>query len=87
MNLDTKKSIFGSQQSLWFHIWFTVILSYKMPDITTNYKNHFTTKCGKSLLQNTSGFLLQNATIRPISKNGLFRVRGWLKLCAPDHGR
>ena len=34
-----------------------------MTDIITKYDNYFTTKCDRSLLQNESNFLLQNATI------------------------
>ena len=29
----------------------------------TKYDSYFITKCNRSLLQNTSGFLLQNATV------------------------
>ena len=47
MVLNTKKSIFRSQQSLQFHFGFILILYYKMRQI---------------LLQKASGFLLQNVT-------------------------
>ena len=32
-------------------------------DLTTKCNNYFITKCDRSLLQNASGFLLQNATV------------------------
>ena len=32
-------------------------------DIITKYDSYFITKCDKSLLQNASGFLLQNTTV------------------------
>ena len=47
-----------------FHIWFILRLFYKMwQKFITNYGCYFITKCDKSLLQNASGFLLQNATV------------------------
>ena len=45
--LETKKSNFGNQQCLRFHIWFIITLYYKMRHI---------------LLQNETGSLLQNVT-------------------------
>ena len=47
MVLDTKKSNFGNQQCLRFHIWFTVALFYKI--------RH-------TLIENATAILLQNAT-------------------------
>ena len=32
-------------------------------DVITKYNSYFITKCGRSLLQNVSGFLLKNATV------------------------
>ena len=32
-------------------------------DVITKYNSYFVTKCSRSLLQNVSGFLLQNATV------------------------
>ena len=37
-------------------------------DIVTKYVSYFITKCDKSLLQNVSSFLLQNATDSFITK-------------------
>ena len=45
--LDTRISNFGSQEWLWFYIWFTMTLYDKMRQI---------------LLQNATAILLQNAT-------------------------
>ena len=45
---DTRKPNYGSQESFWFHIWFTKTLYYKMR---------------QKLLQNALTFLLQNVTI------------------------
>ena len=47
MVLDKKKSNFGNQQCLRFHIWFIMILYYKML---------------QTLLQNATVILSQNAT-------------------------
>ena len=47
MVLDIRKCNFGSQQCLWFHIWFILTVYYKMQQI---------------LLQNGTGILLRNAT-------------------------
>ena len=43
MVLDTKKTIFTSQEWLWFHIWFIMTFYYKLQQI---------------LLQNTKDVLL-----------------------------
>ena len=57
--LDTRQSMFWSQQRLWVHIWFIMTLMDSATDIIT--------KCDKSVLQNTSSLLLQillqNATV------------------------
>ena len=45
-------------------------------DIIITCKSYFITKCDKSLSQNASGFLLQNATVRPTSKNCFRSVGG-----------
>ena len=42
-----------------------------------------TRKCDRSLLQNASGFLLQNATVRPTSKN-CFRSAGGENILYPS---
>ena len=38
-------------------------LLHNATDIITKCDSYFITKCGKNLLQNASGFLLQNATV------------------------
>ena len=57
--LDTRQSMFWSQQRLWVHIWFIMTLMDSATDIIT--------KCDKSVLQNKSSLLLQillqNATV------------------------
>lgn len=50
MALDTRKPIFKSQKWLRF-------------DTITNRDSYFIAKCDKNILQNVSGFLLQNATV------------------------
>ena len=45
-------------------------------DIIITCKSYFITKCDKSLLHNASGFLLQNTTVRPTSKNCFRSVGG-----------
>ena len=52
-------------------------------DIIITCKSYFITKCDKSLLQNASGFLLQNATVRPTSKN-CFRSAGGENILYPS---
>ena len=44
--LDTKKSNFGSQEWLWFHVWLIMTLYYKIQQI---------------LLETVTAILLQNA--------------------------
>ena len=39
------------------------ILLQSATDIITNCDSYFITKCDRSLLQNTSGFLFENATV------------------------
>ena len=64
MVLDTKKSNFGKQQCLRFHIWFIVTLYYKMwQTLLLNLTAILLQNATKGLLQNASGVLLQNETV------------------------
>ena len=75
--LEKKKSNFGNQQCLRFHIWFIMILYYKMrqtllqnatasllQNVTTVHYKMYQLLCYnmRHLLQNVS-ILLQNATV------------------------
>ena len=61
---DTRKPNYGSQESFWFHIWFTMTLYYKMRQkLLQNATLYFIAKYDKNLLQNALTFLLQNITI------------------------
>ena len=61
---DTRKSNFMSVQWFRFHIWFIIILYYKMQQILLKKcSSIFITKCDKSLLQNVSSYLLQNVIV------------------------
>ena len=63
MILDTNKSNFGSQECLWFSYLVPYgILLQDATSIIMECDSYFITKCDKSLLQNASGFLLQNKT-------------------------
>ena len=55
--LDTRKSIFMSQQWLGVHIWFITTLYYKIPQILQNATVILLQNVTK--IQNYSGFLLQ----------------------------
>ena len=60
---DILKSIFGSQKWLWFHIWVTATLYYKMRQLFYNkMQQKFITKCFRVLLQNPT-VLFQNAIV------------------------
>ena len=48
-------------------------------DIITKCDSYFNTKCDRSLLQNTSGFLLQNATV--LLQNAMFITNCDSKTC------
>ena len=45
------------------YLFHYVTLLENVTDIITKCDSYFITKCGKSSLQNVSGFLLQNATV------------------------
>ena len=45
------------------YLFHYVTLLKNVTDIITKCDSYFITKCGKSSLQNVSGFLLQNATV------------------------
>ena len=55
MVVDTKKSNFGNQQGLWFHIWSIMTLYYKT-------REKFITKCVSCVLKKCK-VLLQNAAV------------------------
>ena len=63
MVLNTKKYNFGSQEWSWFHFWFIMAPYYKMRQILLQNATTILLHCGKSLLQNMPGFLLQNVTV------------------------
>ena len=44
-------------------------------DIITKYNSYFITKCKRSLLQNASGFLLQNATVLLQNMTVYYKIR------------
>ena len=76
-----------------FHIWFIVTVYYKMrqillqnaTDIITKWDSYFIAKCDRSLLQNTSGFLLQNETILLQNATVITKWDVYYKLCQYRH--
>ena len=63
--------------SVSFHIWFIMTVYYKMRQICDSY---FTTKCDRRLLQNTSGFLLENTTVTTNCNNFITKCDSYYKI-------
>ena len=81
MALGTRKSTFGSNYWLWFHILFINTLLQNATDIINSYmkcNSCFVTKCDIGLLQNAT-VLLQNVTV--ITKcNDYYETRRYTRI-------
>ena len=49
-------------------------------DVVTKWDSYFITKCDRSLLQNASGFLLQNATVITKSDDFITKCDSYYKM-------
>ena len=60
MLLDTKGSVFGSQQWLWFNIWFILKLYYKIWQmLLQNLKSYIITKCDSFITKWESSYKIR----------------------------
>ena len=58
----------------------TVLQNDIITDIITKWESYFITKCNKSLLQNASDFLVQNATVLLQNVTGITKCNSSYKM-------
>ena len=80
-SMSIRNLIFGvSSVTVWYLIRYDSSLQ-NATDVITKCNNYFIIKCGRSLLQNASGFLLKNATVLLQNATAIIKCDDFITKC------